>query len=180
MKSEKFSVYLNVGAYEIAVLTEDNAEWRQGDSKGLWEEGESSPSTYSSSPYSAYSGLKPSQTEALVSLYRWCRRPGSGHDRLSLLPSPQLPIRHTPSFLVPFRLFTLWPAWSPKAALFWPHRLPGWRPSCSAWLSGTQYRLRLSLMPLNSHTCASSRGLLCCSQNAPFPFCILLKAIPFV
>ena len=68
MKSEKFSVYLNVGAYEIAVLTEDDAEWRQGDSKGLWEEGESSASTYSSSPYSAYSGLKTSQTEALVSL----------------------------------------------------------------------------------------------------------------
>lgn len=45
MKSEKFSVYLNVGAYEIAVLTEDSAEWRQGDSKGLWEDGESSPST---------------------------------------------------------------------------------------------------------------------------------------
>ena len=67
MKSGKFSVYLNVGAYEIAGLREDNAEWRQGDSKGLWKDRESSSSTCSSSPYPARSGLQTSQTEVLLS-----------------------------------------------------------------------------------------------------------------
>lgn len=66
MNSEKFSVYLSVGAYEIAGLTEDSAEWRQGDSEGLWKDRES-PSTCSSSPCSAHSSLKTSQTEALLS-----------------------------------------------------------------------------------------------------------------
>lgn len=109
---KEFSVYLSVGAYEIAGLTEDSAEWRQGDSEGLWKDRES-PSTCSSSPCSAHSSPKgPLRQEALLSTTD-ATSLGLAHGCLSLPVATAL-MRHSPFFLILFQLFTLRPAWPLK------------------------------------------------------------------